>query len=75
MVAVGSAAICVIRGVFRKPPNDLLEAVKDGSLFSDVLNDNWRHQLDLYKIVSFYEADEAVGELQPATPAPLLLRE
>ena len=32
-----------------------MEALEKGSLFSDVLQEGWRHQLSLYKIVSFYE--------------------
>ena len=32
-----------------------MEALKKGSLFSDSLQTQWRHQLDRYKIVTFYE--------------------
>jgi hypothetical protein len=45
----------VVKAVHRKPSNDIIEALKAGSLFADVLKEAWRHQLNLYKIVSFYE--------------------
>ena len=32
-----------------------MEALKKGSLFSDSLQNQWRHQLDRYQIVTFYE--------------------
>ena len=45
----------MVKAVQRKPSNDIIEALKAGSLFADVLKEAWRHQLNLYKIVSFYE--------------------
>ena len=36
-------------------PNDIMEGLKKGSLFSDALQNQWRHQLKHYKIVTFYE--------------------
>ena len=35
--------------------NDIMEGLKKGSLFSDTLQTQWRHQLSHYKIVTFYE--------------------
>ena len=35
--------------------NDIMEGLKKGSLFSDTLQAQWRHQLSHYKIVTFYE--------------------
>ncbi|KAI9783675.1 MAG: hypothetical protein M1839_003523 [Geoglossum umbratile] len=32
-----------------------MQALQKGSLFTDVLQENWRHQLNSFKIVSFYE--------------------
>jgi hypothetical protein len=32
-----------------------MQALEKNSLFSDVLQENWRHHLENYKIVSFYE--------------------
>ena len=38
-----------------------MEALKKGSLFSDSLQNQWRHQLDHYQIVTFYEGIGSVG--------------
>ena len=35
-----------------------MQALSQGSLFADVLQANWRNQLNLYKIVSFYEKED-----------------
>lgn len=32
-----------------------MEALKKGSLFSDALQNQWRHQIKQYQIVTFYE--------------------
>lgn len=37
------------------PKNDLMQALEKNVLFSEVLQENWRHHLESYKIVSFYE--------------------
>lgn len=50
--------MAIVRGIFRNPPNDMMQALSHGSLFADVLQANWRHQLNLYKIVSFYEKED-----------------
>lgn len=38
-----------------------MEALKRGSLFSDALQNQWRHQLGDYQIVTFYEGIGEVG--------------
>lgn len=38
-----------------QPPSDIIETLKSGSLFSDILEEHWRQQLLSYKIVSFWE--------------------
>ena len=50
--------MAIVRGIFRDPPNDIMQALSRGSLFADVLQANWRNQLNLYKIVSFYEKED-----------------
>ena len=62
LVNLGKASIRIVRGLFRNPPNDIMQAVTHGSLYADVLQENWRHQLNLYKIVSFYEG---IGSVRP----------
>lgn len=62
LVTLGRASIRIVRGFFLDPPNDIMQAVTHGSLYADVLQENWRHQLNLFKIVSFYEE---VGSVRP----------
>ena len=50
--------MAIVRGTFRDPPSDLIRALSRGSLFADVLQEHWRNQLNLYKIVSFYEKED-----------------
>lgn len=51
----GKACARILTALSTDPSNDILQAVQQGSLFSDVLQENWRHELTSYKIVSFYE--------------------
>ena len=55
LVTIGKISAKVASKVMRNPSKDVMEALTKGSLFSDVLQESWRHQLNLYKIVSFYE--------------------
>ena len=55
LVKLGNASVRIVRAIFLNPPNDIMQAITHGSLYADMLQENWRHQLNLYKIVSFYE--------------------
>ncbi len=50
----GRACVAISRAIPGHPSNDIMEALKKGSLFSDILQDNWI-QLERYRIVSSYE--------------------
>jgi hypothetical protein len=54
-VKFGRACVSIAQSMPWKVPNDIMEALKKGSLFSDVLYENWRHQLEQYHFISFYE--------------------
>lgn len=70
LVTLGKISIRIVRGLIRDPPNDLMQAVTKGSLYADVLEENWRHQLNSFKIVSFYEG---VGDIVPRDSATFRL--
>lgn len=55
LVTLGSAAARILNFVTSSVSNDILTAVKKGSLYSDVLQEGFRHQLERYDIVSFVE--------------------
>ena len=61
LVAIGLIASKIAELTFMKPKNDIAKTLKSGSMFIDLLSDNWRHQLEDYQLVSFYEADGAVS--------------
>jgi hypothetical protein len=54
-VKFGKACVGIAQSMPWKVSNDIMEALKKGSLFSDVLQEHWRHQLEQYQIISFYE--------------------
>lgn len=40
---------------FHSPENTFMEALKKDSLFSDTIIETFRHQLEDYRVLSFYE--------------------
>ncbi|KAH8699434.1 hypothetical protein GQ44DRAFT_718113 [Phaeosphaeriaceae sp. PMI808] len=55
LVKVGTAAARVLGTVTFSYSNDIMKAVKSGSMYSDILKEGFRHQLLKYQIVSFVE--------------------
>ena len=58
LVRLGATSVAIVRGIFPDPPHDLVQALSRGSLFADILQEHWSYQLNLYKIVSFYEKED-----------------
>ena len=52
---LGSIAASILRSVLRSPPNTFIEALKKDSLFQIVLAEDFRHQLEDYYVLSFFE--------------------
>ncbi|QKX60478.1 uncharacterized protein TRUGW13939_07623 [Talaromyces rugulosus] len=52
---LGDIAASIVRVVLHNPKNTFMEALKKDSLFSDNLVDDFRHQLEDYHVLSFYE--------------------
>lgn len=52
---LGEVAATIARAVLRQPKNSFLESLKNHSLFSDSLKKHFRHHLEDFKIISFYE--------------------
>ena len=65
-VALGSAAARVATALNIQPDSDTIEVLKSGSMFADLLAEQWRHQLESYQIVSFWEG---VGDMVPKKSA------
>lgn len=57
----GNICSSIVRSISENSQNDVIDALTQGSLFSDILQDRFKHQLEDYKIVSFYEGIGNVG--------------
>jgi len=65
----GNKTLLKIGGVVAKIANDLgfqkgddvLETLKEGSIFTDIMREHWRHQLLRYDIISFWGTLDAVS--------------
>ena len=55
LVAVGSLVAEIATKLGFRPKSDIVSTLKDGSIFSDILQESFRHQLLSYQIVSYYE--------------------
>lgn len=62
-IAFGKVGAKVVKKVYGSATNDLMTAVENGSLFSDILKENWRHQLEPYQIISCYETINEVRSI------------
>ncbi|KAA6408308.1 MAG: hypothetical protein FRX48_08050 [Lasallia pustulata] len=52
---LGDIPASIIRGVLQNPSSTFMEALKKDSLFSDTLVGDFRHQLEDYHVLSFFE--------------------
>lgn len=66
LVALGAAAARIASALHVQPSNDLIETLKKGSLFSNLLTEQWRHHLESYQLVSFWEG---IGDIVPKKSA------
>ena len=62
MVKLASVAARIASALHMQPENDVPEAIKNGSLYTDILKEHWRHRLLDFDLISFWEADEKVRQ-------------
>ncbi|VUC25694.1 unnamed protein product [Clonostachys rosea] len=60
MVGLGSVATKIARTAGFQQGDDVLETLKSGNIFSDVMHEHWRHQMVEYNIISFWGALDTV---------------
>jgi triacylglycerol esterase/lipase EstA (alpha/beta hydrolase family) len=63
-IAFGKICAKIAKKLYGNDSTDLMEALSKNSLFSDVLEANWRHQLERYQIISCYETIDPVGYME-----------
>lgn len=61
LVNLGSLAARIATSLGFREHSDLVSTLQQGSVFSDILQETFRNQLSLYRIVSFYEKKGNVG--------------
>jgi hypothetical protein len=54
-VSFGKACVRIVQSLPRVQSNHNMDALEHGSLFDDLLKESFRHQLEHYRILSFYE--------------------
>ena len=54
----GDVAVSIVRGVLHNPKNTFMDALKRNSIFADIIIDDFRHQIERYQILSFYETEK-----------------
>jgi hypothetical protein len=67
LVTLGSVCANIINCVSGSLPNDIMDAVTAGSVYADTLEENWKHQLNDYRILSFYEGIGNVSSIETKT--------
>ncbi|KAM0804081.1 hypothetical protein BDR22DRAFT_836735 [Usnea florida] len=67
----GKACVSIAQSLPGVKSNDIMEGLKKGSLFSDTLQSQWRHQLSHYKIVTFFEG---IGNVRHVSHDDTILR-
>jgi triacylglycerol esterase/lipase EstA (alpha/beta hydrolase family) len=63
LVSLGALASTIARKSGFQKGDDIIEVLKSGSIFSDIMQEHWRHQLLEYDIVSFWGALDYVSGL------------
>ncbi|KAL4790496.1 hypothetical protein BDV19DRAFT_372146 [Aspergillus venezuelensis] len=67
-VGLGMACARIARSLPYKQTSKIVEILEGGTLFSDLLSESFRHQLEQYKILSCYEG---LGDIVPFDSAVL----
>ena len=60
LVNIGITAVRIVNSLDFRSSSAIVKALENGSLFSDVLKEIWRYQLESYQTVSFREE---IGEV------------
>ncbi|KAK4655284.1 hypothetical protein QC762_301160 [Podospora pseudocomata] len=58
LVSLGSLVARVATATGFQPGDDVMEVLREGSLFSDILTEMWQHQLMKYDIISFWGSED-----------------
>jgi hypothetical protein len=62
LVSLGRVASKIAHTAGFQKGDDVIETLKSGSIFSDIMHEHWKHQLMEYNIVSFWGAFDDVRQ-------------
>ncbi|KAK0736164.1 hypothetical protein B0T21DRAFT_332435 [Apiosordaria backusii] len=60
LMSFGTLVARVATATGFQPGDDVMEVLKEGSLFSDILTEMWQHQLMKYDIISFWGSEDYI---------------
>jgi hypothetical protein len=63
LVSLGSLAAKLAMQAGFKKGEGVMERLEQGSIFSEIMDEHWRHQLERYNLVSFWGARDGVNRL------------
>jgi hypothetical protein len=66
LVTLGGVAAKIALGSGFQKGDNIIQTLESGSLFTDTLQEHWRHQLLKYDIVSFWGNQDNVGLCNPS---------
>ena len=61
---IGKAAVQFARAIGVKNDDDFMQVLDKGTIFTDIRTEHWRHQLEKYRIYSFWGNKDTVSLLQ-----------
>jgi pimeloyl-ACP methyl ester carboxylesterase len=62
LVSLGSVVSKIATKAGFQKGDDILETLKSGSIFSDIMHEHWRHQLMQYDIISFWGSEDNASD-------------
>ncbi|MCJ1373974.1 hypothetical protein MMC20_005204 [Loxospora ochrophaea] len=67
LVTLASVAARIASTLQLQPENDVPEAIRNGSLYTDILKEHWRQRLLDFDLYSFWEGDERIVTRESAS--------
>ena len=61
LTQIANTSAKIASGLGLRDSSAIVKALQSGSMFSDILRESWRHQLEKYQLVSFWEGKGNVG--------------
>jgi hypothetical protein len=60
-IQIGKVCAGITKQIVGGESTDIMKALERNSMFRDVLEESWKHELESYQIISVYGIDDKVG--------------